>query len=141
MIEIDASLPPEIVPLSWLLGVWEGTGVVHYQLGDETLEQQFGHRVSFSHDGLSYLNYSSFSWKLPSTDSEEAVEFGQPVEALASETGYWRLSRPIVSGEPGPAMLPGIGEPPVATVETVEAMRNAQGGFDLEVAIVHPDGV
>ncbi|CAN5159841.1 FABP family protein [soil metagenome] len=130
MIEIDASLPPEIVPLSWLLGVWEGTGVVHYQLGDETLQQEFGHRVSFSHDGLSYLNYSSFSWNLD-----------EDLSPLASETGYWRLSRPVEPGEPGPAMLPGIGEPYVATVETVEGMRNAQGGFDLEVAIVHPDGV
>jgi THAP4-like, heme-binding beta-barrel domain len=130
MIEIDASLPPEIVPLSWLLGVWEGTGVVHYQLGEETLEQQFGHRVSFSHDGLSYLNYSSFSWLL-----------NEDLTPLVSETGYWRLSRPIAPGEPGPAMLPGVGEPYVPTVETVEALRNPQGGFDLEVAIVHPDGV
>lgn len=130
MIEIDASLPPEIVPLSWLLGVWEGSGVVHYQLGDETLQQEFGHRVSFSHDGLSYLNYSSFSWSLDESQTP-----------LVSESGYWRLSRPITSGEPGPAMLPGIGEPHVATTESVEALRNAQGGFDLEVAIVHPDGV
>ena len=130
MIEIDATLPPEIVPLSWLLGVWEGTGVVHYQLGDETLQQEFGHRISFSHDGLSYLNYSSFSWSLD-----------EQLSPLVSETGYWRLSRPIAAGEPGPAMLPGIGEPHVATAETVEAMRNAQGAFDLEVAIVHPDGV
>jgi alanine dehydrogenase len=30
VIELDADLPAELVPLSWLLGVWEGTGVVHY---------------------------------------------------------------------------------------------------------------
>ena len=130
MIEIDASLPPEIVPLSWLLGVWEGTGVVHYQLGDETLQQEFGHRISFSHDGLWYLNYSSFTWSL--TDEQAP---------LVSESGYWRLARPIQQGEPGPAMLPGIGARPVATTESVEALRNPQGSFDLEVAIVHPDGV
>lgn len=138
MIELDGSLPPEIVPLSWLLGVWEGTGVVHYKVGEETLEQQFGQRVSFSHDGLPYLNYTSYSWLLdPSTGSGQAV--GQ--RPYVSETGYWRLSRPIEPGETGPAMLPGIGEAHTPTAETVEVLRNEQGAFDLEVSIVHPDGV
>jgi len=130
MIELDGSLPPEIVPLSWLLGVWEGSGVVHYQLGDETLEQQFGQRVSFSHDGLPYLNYTAYSWLLDDAKTP-----------YVSETGYWRLSRPIEPGETGPAMLPGIGQPPAASTETVEVLRNEQGAFDLEVSIVHPDGV
>jgi hypothetical protein len=138
MIELDGNLPPEIVPLSWLLGVWEGTGVVHYQVGDETLQHEFGHRVSFSHDGLPYLNYTSYSWYLdPSMGSGTATE----QKAYISETGYWRLSRPIEPGEPGPGMLPGIGQPPASTTETVEVLRNEQGAFDLEVAIVHPDGV
>lgn len=130
MIEIDASLPPEIVPLSWLLGVWEGTGVVHYQHGEETLELEFGQRVSFSHDGLPYLNYSSYTWVL-----------GEESTPHVSESGYWRLSRPITEGEPGPGMLPGIGERPVQTAEGVEKLRNSAGGFDIEVSITHPDGV
>jgi hypothetical protein len=33
MIEIDASIPSELAPLAWLIGLWEGTGVVHYTLG------------------------------------------------------------------------------------------------------------
>jgi len=135
MIELDASLPPEIVPLSWLLGVWEGTGIVHYQVGDEVLQAEFGHRVSFSHDGLPYLNYTSYSWVLDSSSGDTEQK------PYVSETGYWRLSRPIEPGEPGPGMLPGIGVPPSATTETVEILRNAQGSFDLEVSIVHPDGV
>jgi hypothetical protein len=136
VIELDASLPPEIVPLSWLLGVWEGAGVVHYQVGDDVLQQEFGHRISFSHDGLPYLNYTSYSWLLDSADGDRAMN-----RAYVSETGYWRLSRPIEPGENGPGMLPGIGEAPSSSTETVELLRNEQGAFDVEVAIVHPDGV
>ena len=35
MIEIPTDLPAELVPLSWLLGVWEGSGVLDYTAGDE----------------------------------------------------------------------------------------------------------
>ena len=31
MIELPVDLPAELVPLSWLLGVWEGSGVIDYQ--------------------------------------------------------------------------------------------------------------
>ena len=130
MIEIDASLPSEIQPLSWLLGVWEGTGVVHYDNGGETLHHELGQRVSFSHDGLPYLNYSSFTWSLDDS-----------VTPFASESGYWRLSRPIEEAEPGPGLLPGIGERPALSVDGVEALRNGDGAFDLEVSIAHPDGI
>lgn len=130
MIEIDGSLPGELVPLSWLVGVWEGTGVVHYVDGDAVREAEFGHRVSFSHDGLPYLNYSSYAWIL---DEQQTP--------LASESGYWRLARPIGPDEPGPAMLPATVPARRRGAEEVEAMRNASGGFDLEVVIAHPDGV
>jgi hypothetical protein len=130
MIEIDGNLPPELVPLSWLIGVWEGTGVVHYDGGDGVLTQEFGHRVSFSHDGLPYLNYSSYSWLL---DDEQTP--------YVSELGYWRLSREIAASEAGPGMLPGAGPARASSAETVEALRNPRGGFDLEVSMVHPDGV
>ena len=38
-------------------------------------------------------------------------------------------------------MLPGVGTRPFTTAQSVEALRNSAGGFDIEVAIVHPDGV
>jgi hypothetical protein len=38
-------------------------------------------------------------------------------------------------------MLPGVGQRPFATAESVEALRNTDDGFDLEVSLVHPDGV
>lgn len=128
--QIDGSLPPELVPLSWLAGVWEGTGVVHYADGDEILATEFGHRISFSHDGLPYLNYSSYTWLL---DDEQTP--------YVSELGYWRLARTIRDDEPGPAMLPPTVARRTVGVDDVEALRTAGGAFELEVSIVHPDGV
>ena len=130
MFNIDTSLPAEIVPLSWLLGVWEGSGVVHYVIGEDVREHEFGQRVSFSQDGLPYLNYTSQTWLL-----DEALT------PLATESGYWRLSRKLGPGDPGPAMLPGVGERPFQTADAVETLRNEVGGFDIEVSLIHPGGV
>jgi len=130
MIELDSSLPAEIVPLSWLIGLWEGTGVVHYTVGEEVREYEFGHRLSFTHDGLPYLNYSSYTWLL-----------NDELTPHVSEAGYWRLSRPAHEGDVGPGMLPGVGSRPYADAEAVETLRNAAGGFDIEVSVVHPSGV
>ncbi|MBC7725493.1 MAG: FABP family protein, partial [Burkholderiaceae bacterium] len=103
MIELDDNLAAELVPLSWLIGVWEGTGVVNYDVGDEVRNHEFGHRVSFSHDGLPHLNYTSYTWLIdPEADAAET-----DIRFLATETGYWRLSRPATSSDPGPGLLPG----------------------------------
>jgi hypothetical protein len=130
VIDLDASLPSELVPLSWLLGVWEGTGVVNYTVGDTTRNHEFGQRLSFSHDGLPYLNYTSYTWLLDDASTP-----------LVTETGYWRLSRPAAEGDPGPGMLPATGTAPYPTTEAVEGLRNAEGGFDIEVSLVHPGGI
>ena len=55
MIELPVDLPAELVPLSWLIGVWEGSGVIDYKVGDASVTHEFGQRVSFSHDGLPHL--------------------------------------------------------------------------------------
>jgi len=130
MIELGGNVPSELVPLSWLVGLWEGTGVVHYSVDDEVREHEFGQRLSFTHDGLPYLNYTSYTWSL----TEEATP-------LIGETGYWRLSRPAQAGDAGPGMLLGEGPTPYATTESVESLRNAADGFDIEVSLVHPGGV
>jgi hypothetical protein len=137
MFDLETNLPAEIGPLSWLLGIWEGSGVVHYNVGDDVREHEFGQRVSFSQDGLPYLNYSSQTWLLdPSTGSGQDEQ-----RQLATESGYWRLSRKLGDGDPGPAMLPGIGERPFQTADSVETLRNEVGGFDIEVSLIHPGGV
>jgi hypothetical protein len=137
MINLPTGLPAELVPLSWLIGVWEGTGVVEYEVGERQIRQPFGQRVSFSHDGQPYLNYSSHTW-LPAGD-EDADPVGSA--PLVPEAGYWRLSRGLLEGDPGPGMLPGVGPRPYSTAESVETLRNDSDGFDIQVSLVHPTGV
>ncbi|HWL01135.1 MAG TPA: FABP family protein [Microbacteriaceae bacterium] len=140
MFSLDTSIPAELGPLSWLVGVWEGSGVIDYRVdgdGEPTHRSaEFGQRVSFSHDGLPYLNYSSSTWLLREDTSED-----EPPVAHVAESGYWRLHRPAVAGDPGPGMLPGEGAPSYTTADEVETLRNAAGGFDIEAAIIHPTGV
>ena len=52
---------PAIAPLSFLLGRWEGAGVVGYP----TIESaNYGEEISFSHNGKPFLIYSSRTWLL-----------------------------------------------------------------------------
>lgn len=135
MIDLPTGLPAELVPLSWLLGVWEGTGLVEYEVGDRVERHEFGQRVSFSQDGLPFLNYNSYTWLLGDHGEDRSTT------PLVTETGYWRLSRPPTEGDPGPGMLPGTGPRPFSTAASVEALRNAGDGFDVEVSVVHPTSV
>ncbi|MBN9200572.1 MAG: fatty acid-binding protein [Microbacterium sp. SCN 70-18] len=130
MIELPTDLPADLVPLSWLIGVWEGSGVIDYAGGG--LSGEFTHRVSFSHDGGDYLNYSASAW----IDREDGGR-----TALVSEVGYWRLSRNAGDADPGPALLPPTASASPRTVDDVERLRNDADGFDIEAAIVHSDGI
>jgi hypothetical protein len=80
--EAEASGPrlhPLLAPLRFLIGRWEGAGVVGYP----TIESsQFGQELEFSHNGKPYLYYVSRSWAL-----EPDGTIGRP---LAMETGFWR---------------------------------------------------
>jgi len=133
VIDLPADLPADLAPLSWLLGVWEGTGVIDYHAGDRSFSGEFAHRASFSHDGGDYVNYAASAWLLG--DDGARVP-------LVAETGYWRLSRPATDQDPGPALLPAASPRTAArTVDDVEALRTPDGGFALEVALVHSDGI
>jgi hypothetical protein len=133
MFDIDASLPAEIIPLSWLLGVWEGTGVIAYRVGDDLREHEFGQRVAFTQEGGRHVQYACSTWLLGGEADEHRVLF--------SELGYWRLSRPLGAADPGPGMLPGVGEPVFTSADAVETLRNPAGSFDIEVSILQPGGV
>lgn len=109
--EIPADLPPPLVPVAWLIGHWEGAGVVGYPTVDE---RQFGQEVEFRHDGRAFLHYRSQAYLLD--------DAGEVVRPLASETGYWRVPVP---------------ESP----EAAEVAAREQAGVDVEVLLAHPTGV
>lgn len=76
---IDTDLPPALAPLAWLIGRWEGAGVVGYP----TMESKnFGQEIVCSHDGRPFLSWESRTWLLD--------EAGTKVRPLASEFGFWR---------------------------------------------------
>jgi len=70
---------PDLAPLGFLLGRWEGAGIGGYP----TIESfQFGQEVSFGHNGKPFLIYTSRTWRL-----DEDGQIGAP---LGTETGFWR---------------------------------------------------
>lgn len=83
--ELDLDLPPALAPLAWLVGRWEGAGVVGYP----TIESvQFGQEIVVSHDGRPFLEWRSHTWLLN--------DAGEQVRPLATELGFWR---PVEGGE------------------------------------------
>ena len=72
-------LHPSLAPLRFLVGRWEGAGVVGYP----TMESShFGEEISFGHNGKPYLIYTSRTWLLG-----EEGNIGRPSHR---ETGFWR---------------------------------------------------
>jgi hypothetical protein len=70
---------PAIEPLSFLLGRWEGAGV----LGYPTIENSnYAEEISFSHNGKPFLIYSSRTWLINPDGS-----IGRPSHM---EVGFWR---------------------------------------------------
>jgi hypothetical protein len=71
---------PDLEPIAFLLGHWEGAGVIGYP----TIESaNYGQEIVFSHNGKPFLIYESKTWLL----SPE----GEKVRPLARETGFWRI--------------------------------------------------
>jgi hypothetical protein len=129
-IEIPSDLTPELVPLSWLMGRWEGSG----RLGTgEADSAHFSQLVSFTSNGLPYLRYTAESWL---TDED-----GTRLRPLSVETGFWALDRKLNDADGGPGLVPADIVPALTTADDVEALRNADGGFDITATIVHPGGI
>lgn len=130
MLEIDPTLPAELGPLQWLIGDWEGTGVVSFETDDGKREHEFGQRIGFAHHGLPFLTYQAYAWLLD-----------EQLTPLSAETGYWRLSRAAEPQDSGPGMLAATGPSAYETAERVETLRREDGSFEIEALIAHPTGV
>ena len=78
---MEPELHPDLEPLNFLLGDWEGAGVGGYP---DIESFRFGQEISFSHIGKPYLIYNSRTWRL-----DDEGNLGAP---LARESGYWRAS-------------------------------------------------
>jgi hypothetical protein len=78
-VELRPDLPPQLVPIAFLIGTWQGVGVGGYPTIDEF---RFGQEITFSENGKPFLHYISHTWLLD--------EEGNQVRPLAQETGYWR---------------------------------------------------
>lgn len=82
---LDPDLAPALAPLAWLVGRWEGAGVVGYP----TIESRhFGQEIEVAHDGRPFLSWTSRTWLLD--------EAGTRAGLSGTETGYWR---PLPDGE------------------------------------------
>ena len=77
--EIPEDLHPDLMPIAWMIGRWEGSGKGTYP-GTEDFD--FGQQIDFAHNGGNYLHYLSQTF--------EIGEDGKAVKPLTMETGFWR---------------------------------------------------
>ena len=129
-IEIPTNLTPELVPFSWLLGTWEGTGSLWYEGSEGT---PFGQIITFSQDSMPFVEYRAESFLLD--------EEGKKLRPLTVESGFWQLDRTQVDGDVGPGLVPGDIVPVHPDAESVEKLRNADDGFNILATIAHPGGM
>jgi hypothetical protein len=77
--EIPPDIHPLCVPLAFLLGAWEGEGVVEYP---NVHRRAFAQRIEFAQFGKPFLYYLSRTWEIDPA--------GERIRPLAMETGFWR---------------------------------------------------
>lgn len=129
MFVIPDDLPIELTPFTFLLGEWRGSGIVSYPVGENpATESEFFQTVSFRPMSNGKLDF-------------EATAQDAQGKLIASEKGFWMLSRPSNEGDSGPGLLPGTGVPAITVREDLELWRNAAGGFDIEALIIQPSGI
>jgi THAP4-like, heme-binding beta-barrel domain len=94
-VELTTDLPAPLVPLAWLIGRWEGAGVVGYP----TIESaNFGQEIEFRHDGRPFLHYrregrtrdDKRAQREPPPRPVLLDDEGAKVRPLATEVGFWR---------------------------------------------------
>ena len=125
--ELPFDLTPELAPLSWLIGSWEGQG----RLGDGADGTEiFYQRVDFTEHGQPFVEYRAESWL--------CEEDGTLLRPLTVETGFWQVDRPRRDGDVGPGMVPADIVPAYRSAEDVESLRSEGGSFGITATITHP---
>ena len=81
MFTLDDTIHPDVAKLAWLVGRWEGAGVVGYPT---ITSRNFGQEIVVSHDGRPFLEWQSRTWLL---DEEGNLE-----RPAARESGFWRVT-------------------------------------------------
>lgn len=148
-VEIPVDLQPELVPLAWLIGDWEGRGAVVDADGQERPILQ---RASFTREGEEpYLLYTCRTWLTDSGQADSdpadngqvavAADRDAPGTLLGVETGIWQLARERGDHDTGPGLLPPTADYPFTSAEAVEELRTERGDFDIEVALAYPHGL
>jgi hypothetical protein len=125
---LPEGLPIELTPFAFLVGKWSGSGVISYQNGVEKIQHEFQQTIEFSYNQQPVLGYVSKTTLLDGTE-------------LPSEVGFWRLAKSPDESEHGPGLLPATGKSNITNHEQLESFRNQNGGFDIEVSILHPGGI
>lgn len=93
---IPEDLAPEVYPLAWLVGRWQGDGVVAYPTIPEARIRQ---DVVVDHDGGPYLSWSS-TLRLAADDAADDADDGASGQVWATESGFWRLPPDRPAGLP-----------------------------------------
>ncbi len=122
--ELTTDLPGALVRIAWLLGTWQGVGVVGYP---SMKEAQFGQEIVFGHVGQPFLTYESRTWLL---DADGGV--GEP---FLLESGYWRPTGvdgvEVVLSHPGGVVEIYVGEVVPAKIEmSTDVVARTQSGDD-----------
>lgn len=81
MFHLDETIHEDIRPLAWLIGRWEGAGVVGYP---SMSSRNFGQEIIVEHDGRPFLRWQTRSWLL--------LEDGTVERPAAMEMGFWRMA-------------------------------------------------
>ena len=152
-VEIPVDLQPELVPLAWLIGTWEGHGAVVYT---DVEEKRIFQRASFTTEGdAPYLLYTCRTWLTEdaAADGDDGApgstngtgasgeDDSAPGTLLGVETGFWQLARARGDHDTGPGLLPPTAAYPYTSAAAVEELRTGRGDFDIEVALSYPPGL
>lgn len=131
-ISLPDDLSPDVYPLAWLVGRWEGFGMLAYPNVPET---SFVQELEVTHDGGPYLRATSTLWlastregmeihrELTGADGVARLERGVQ---WATETQYWRPTGEVDRG---------------ADATTTGANDRLVPTTGLEVIVADPAGV